>query len=64
MLTSRNGNKVLVVQGSAYLYPGTIGNRNMYSVWDRERKVVMYPTTPDTLKGSVLDALHQYELEI
>jgi hypothetical protein len=62
MLTSRNGNKVLVAQGSAYLYPGTTGNRNMYSVWDRERKVVMYPTT--TLKGRALDALNQHELEI
>ena len=62
MLTSRNGSKVLVVQGSAYLYPGTTGNRNMYSVWDTERKVVMYPQT--TLKDKALDALNQHELEI
>jgi len=62
MLTSRNGNKVLVAQGSAYLYPGTIGGGNLYSVWDTERKVVMYPQT--TLIDKALDALNQYELEI
>ena len=62
MLTSRNGDKVLVAQGSAYLYPGTIGGGNLYSVWDTERKVVMYPQT--TLKDKALDALNQYELEI
>jgi|TARA_R100000049_G_C1881701_1_gene37833 hypothetical protein len=62
MLASRNGDKVLVAQGAAYLYPGTIGGGNLYSVWDTERKVVMYPQT--TLKDKALDALNQYELEI
>ena len=62
MLTSRNGDKVLVAQSSGYLYPGTTGDRNLYSVWDTERKVVMYPQT--TLKDKALDALNQYELEI
>ena len=45
MLTSRNGDKVLVAQSSGYLYPGTTGDRNLYSVWDREEGsgVLPYP---------------------
>jgi len=62
MLTSRNGDKVLVAQSSGYLYPGTTGDRNLYSVWDRERKVVVCYHTP--LKDRALDALNQYELGI
>ena len=66
MLTSRNGNKILVTQSQAYLGGYSVfqavGDRSIYSVWDRERKVVMYPQT--TLKDRALDALNQHELEI